>query len=302
MVYDIGIIGGGPAGLTAAIYGLRNNKSVVVIEKNVFGGQIVNSPCVENIPGFKKISGEEFGDLLLDQVNELNGEFIFDECIKVDRNDLITLHFKDNEDILVRSLIIATGSKHRCLNVDYEEDLIGKNVHFCATCDGLAYKDKIVCLVGGGNSALVEGILLANTCKKVIILQDLDHFTGEKKQIDKLLTYDNVEVHFNTSDIKYVVEDGVFKGLSYKENDVLNNLDCAGVFLAIGLIPNNSLFKELLEIDNNGYLICDESLQSKYDNIFIAGDCRNKLLRQVVSACSDGALAATLACRYLEGK
>ncbi len=302
IIYDIGIIGGGPAGLTAAIYGLRNGKSVITIEKSVFGGQIVNSPCVENIPGFKKISGDKFGDLLLDQVSELGGEFIFDECIKVDRNDLITLHFKDNDSVFVRTLIVATGSEHKRLNIENEEALIGKHVHFCATCDGLTYKNKHVCLVGGGNSALLEGNLLASNCRKLIILQNLDHFTGEKRMIDKLLSYPNVEVNFNVSDINYLIEDNIFKGITYKQDGVSKTSLCDGVFLSIGLVPNNKMFEGFLDLDDNGYLISDESLKTKYDNIFVAGDCRHKIFRQVIGACSDGGQAASLACLYLEGK
>ncbi len=300
-IYDIAIVGGGPSGLTAAIYGLRNNKSVVVVERNVFGGQITNSPCVENIPGFKEISGDEYGDILLDQVMNLKGEFVFDECSGVDNGDIITLHFLNSEDIKAKTLILATGSVHRTLNVEYEDSLIGKKVHFCAVCDANLYKNKTVCLVGGGNSALVEGNLLANVCKKLIILQDLDHFTGEEKQINKLYSHDNIEVHFNTSELNYLVLDNEFYGLRYKEEGMEKIANCDGVFLAIGLVPNNQVFSDLLDLDSRGYFISDE-VKTKYENIFVSGDCRKKYLRQVVTAQSDGALAASLACEYLGGK
>lgn len=301
-MYDIAIIGGGPAGLTSAIYGLRNGKRVLVVEKNVFGGQITNSPCVENIPGFKQISGDEYGDMLLDQVSDLGGDLLFDECIKVNRDKEITLYFKDSDPIVTKSLIVASGSKHRILNIEHEEELIGNNVHFCAVCDGNLYKDKVVCLIGGGNSALVEANLLANICRKLIILQDLPTFTGEKKQVEKLYTHSNIEVHFNTSELKYLIEDRMFKGISYKENNVSKVALCDGVFLAIGLIPNSQMFNGLLDLDERGYLIADELGKTKYDNIFVAGDCKNKFLRQVVTAQNDGAIAASLACRYLEEK
>ena len=300
-IYDVAIIGGGPSGLTGAIYALRNNKSVVVIERSVFGGQITNSPSVENIPGFKEISGDVYGDLLLEQVSNLGGEFIFDECIKVSSGDIITLSFTNNEDIKAKTLIIATGTVHRKLNVENEDLLIGKKVHFCAVCDGSLYKDKVVCLVGGGNSALVEGNLLADICKKLVILQDLDHFTGEEKQINKLYSHDNVEVHFNTSELNYLVLDNEFKGIKYKENGEDKVISCDGIFLAIGLVPNNQMFSDLLEIDEKGYFISDD-VRTKYANIFVAGDCRRKKLRQVVTATSDGALAATFANEYLGEK
>ena len=300
-IYDVAIIGGGPSGLTGAIYALRNNKRVVVIERSVFGGQITNSPSVENIPGFKEISGDVYGDLLLEQVSNLGGEFIFDECIKVSSGDIITLSFTNNEDIKAKTLIIATGTVHRKLNVENEDLLIGKKVHFCAVCDANLYKNKTVCLVGGGNSALVEGNLLANVCKKLIILQDLDHFTGEEKQINKLYSHDNIEVHFNTSELNYLVLDNEFYGLRYKEEGMEKIANCDGVFLAIGLVPNNQVFSDLLDLDSRGYFISDE-VKTKYENIFVSGDCRNKYLRQVVTAQSDGALAASLACEYLGGK
>ena len=149
-IYDLVIVGGGPAGLTSAIYGLRHGHSVAVIERDVFGGQITSSPSVLNIPGFNKISGDEYGDLLLEQVSNLGGELVFDECVKVSPGDVITVNLKDTGDILCKSLILATGSVHRRLNVEHEEELIGKHVHFCAVCDAGLYKDKTVVLVGGG--------------------------------------------------------------------------------------------------------------------------------------------------------
>lgn len=300
-IYDVAIIGGGPSGLTSAIYALRNNKSVVIIERSVFGGQITNSPSVENIPGFKEISGDVYGDLLLEQVSNLGGEFIFDECIKVNNGEIISLSFLNNEDIKTKTLIIATGTIHRSLNVENEDSLIGKKVHFCAVCDGNLYKDKIVCLIGGGNSALVEANLLADICKKLVILQDLDHFTGEEKQIKKLYSHNNIEVCFNVDEINYHILDNEFYGIKYKENGAEKITNCDGVFLAIGLVPNNQMFLDLLDLDEKGYFISD-GVKTKYANIFVAGDCRKKKLRQVVTAESDGALASTLALEYLGEK
>ena len=295
-IYDLVIVGGGPAGLTSAIYGLRNGHSVAVIERDVFGGQITSSPSVLNIPGFNKISGDEYGDLLLEQVSNLGGELVFDECVKVSPGDVITVNLKDTGDILCKSLILATGSVHRRLNVEHEEELIGKHVHFCAVCDAGLYKDKTVALVGGGNSALVEADILANICKKVIILQDLSEFTGEVSLIKQLESHDNITTYFNSKDIKYLVDDK-FRGVSFNGGEIL----CDGVFLAIGLVPDNKYFKDLLDLDDRGYFIADENGYTKYDNIFVAGDCRQKKLRQVVTACGDGANCAINASRYLRG-
>ena len=301
-IYDIAIVGGGPAGLTAAIYGLRNDNSIIVIEKEVFGGQINNSHSVLNIPGFKEISGDEYGDLLLNQVESLGGEFIFDECIGVCHDELLKLHLKENEDILAKTLILATGTVHRSLNIDNEEDLIGKSVHFCAVCDGGLYKDKTVVLVGGGNSALCEATLLAGFVKELIILQDMPSFTAENSLIKQISEYKNIKTYFNVEAINYVVNNDSLKGVSFYSNKEFIYEDCDGVFLAIGLVPNNEVFKDLASLDSDGYFIADESGKTNYDNIFVAGDCRSKQLRQVVSACSDGANCAINAGKYIKDK
>lgn len=297
-IYDLLIIGGGPAGLTCAIYGLRNGLRVGVIEKFVFGGQITNSPKVLNIPGFNSISGDEYGDLLFKQVDDLGGDLIFDECIKVHLGKIICLDLKDGSSLYTKSLVLATGSKHRVLNVKNEDELIGKKVHFCAVCDASLYKNKTVVLIGGGNSALVEADLLANVVKKLIILQDLSTFSGEASLVAQLKKHDNIETFFNVKDINYVLEDDTFKGVSFFQGGK-KEISCDGVFLAIGLVPDNKYFTDLVAMDEKGYFISDESGRTKYDNIFVAGDCRQKKLRQVVTACSDGANCAISANEYI---
>lgn len=299
-IYDIAIVGGGPAGLTAAIYGLRNGSSVIVIEREVFGGQINNSHSVLNIPGFKEISGDEFGDLLLNQVENLGGEFIFDECIGASSDELISLHLKENEDIVAKTLILATGTVHRSLNVENEEKLIGKSVHFCAVCDGNLYKDKTVVLIGGGNSALLEASLLVNYVKELIILQDMPYFTAEKSLIKQMSEYKNVKTYFNVKDINYVLDNESLKGVSFYSDGKSFYEYSDGVFLAIGQVPSNEAFKDLVPLDENGYYKANESGKTNYGNIFVAGDCRSKQLRQVVTACSDGANCAINACKYIK--
>lgn len=299
-IYDVLVVGGGPAGMTAALYALRNSKSTLVIEKSVFGGQIVNSPKVENIPGFESISGEDFGDLLLKQVQSQGGEIMFDEVVKVESNDSEVIVYTDmNEEIHSKTLILATGTKHRSLGLDNEESLIGKSVHFCAVCDGNFYKDKNVVMVGGGNSAFVESILLADIVSNLTILQDMPYFTADQKLQDQLNQKTNVEKHTSTKVLEYVLEEGKLIGVKYLENNEEKIAYCDGVFLSVGLIPDNNRYTNVTDLDQRGYFIADEYGKTKTKNVFVAGDCRTKLLRQVATACSDGANAAIEACNYL---
>lgn len=298
--YDIVVVGGGPAGLTASLYGQRNGKSTLVIEKSVFGGQIANSPKVENIPGFESISGDEFGDLMLKQVQKQGGEVMFDEVTKVESNEDECITYTDmGEQVHSKTVILATGTTHRVLGLTNEDKFIGKQIHFCAVCDGNFYKDKTVVMVGGGNSAFVEGNLLADIVKKLIVLQDMPIFTAEAKLQEQLLNKTNVETHLNTKVLEYIINDNKLVGVKYSENGQEKIVDCDGVFLAIGLVPDNKAFENVCELDNRGYFNVDESTLTKTANIFVAGDCRSKSLRQVATACSDGANAAIKACNYL---
>ena len=299
-LYDVAVVGGGPAGMTAALYALRNGKSVVVIEKSVFGGQIVNSPKVENIPGFESISGEDFGDLMMNLVTGQGGELMFDEVLKVEhQGDEVVCHTDMGLEVRSRTLILATGTKHRSLGLEGEEDLIGKSVHFCAVCDGSFYKDKKVVMVGGGNSAFVEANLLADIVKELVMLQDLPVFTADQKLQDQLNAKGNVEKHTSTKVLEYVTEGGKLTGVKYEENGEVRTADCDGVFLAVGLIPDNGRFADVADTDQRGYFVADEYGKTKNSNIFVAGDCRTKSLRQVATACSDGANAAIEACNRL---
>ena len=299
-IYDIVIVGGGPAGLTASLYGLRNGKSTLTIEKSVFGGQIANSPKVENIPGFKSISGDEFGDIMLDQVRNQGGEILFDTVTKVEsNNDEVITYAEMSDPIHSKTVILATGTKHRTLGLANEENLIGKQIHFCAVCDGNFYKDKKVVMVGGGNSAFVEANLLADIASELVMLQDMPIFTAEAKLQEQLLSRSNVETHVNTKVLEYVISDGKLTGVRYSENGEEKIVNCDGVFLAVGLVPDNEPFTNVADIDERGYFKADESSITKTANVFVAGDCRVKSLRQVATACSDGANAAIKACEYL---
>lgn len=299
-LYDIAIVGGGPAGLTAALYGLRNGKSTITIEKSVFGGQIVNSPKVENIPGFDSISGDEFGDKMLNQVTSQGGEVMFDNVTGVEANDEeVIVHTEMSGDVIAKTCILATGTTHRTLGLKDEENLIGKGIHFCAVCDGNFYAGKNVVMVGGGNSALVEANLLVDIVGKLTILQDMPFFTADQKLQDKVLTKENIEKHVNTKVIEYLHDGSHITGLKYLENNEEKTIECDGVFLAVGLVPENGAFTNVADLDERGYFVSDEYAKTKTKNIFVAGDCRSKSLRQVATACADGANAAIAACNYL---
>ena len=303
MVYDIVIVGGGPAGLTAAIYGLRAGKTVLVIEKNGFGGQIAYSPKVENIPGTKVISGAEFADHLTDQTMALGADMELEKVIRVEKtDDGFTVHTEEGSAFYGKTVILAVGVKHRTLGLPGEEDLIGNGISFCAVCDGAFYAGQEVAMIGGGNSALQEALLLSEVCKKVTVVQNLSGFTGEKKLADALMQKENVTAYFNTVVAGYETTDGALTGLKLHNDQTGEefgiSVDCA--FLAVGLMPENDPFAQHADLNSWGYFDSAEDCRTKTEGLFVAGDCRSKYIRQVVTASADGAIAAMAACRYLD--
>ena len=302
-MYDIVIVGGGPAGLTAAVYGLRAGKTVLVVEKNGFGGQIAYSPKVENIPGTKVISGTEFADHLTDQAMALGADMELEKVIRVDKTaegfDVVT---EEGSTFQGKTVILALGVKHRTLGLPGEEELIGNGISFCAVCDGAFYAGQEVAMIGGGNSALQEALLLSEVCTKVTVVQNLATFTGEKKLADALMEKENVTAIFNTVVVGYETENGALSGLQLR-NEVTGETSRIGVdgaFLAVGLMPENEPFAEHAQLNNWGYFDTQEDCRTKTEGLFVAGDCRSKTIRQVVTAASDGAIAAMAACRYLD--
>ena len=299
-MFDMIIVGGGPAGLTAAVYGRRNGRSVLVIEKSVFGGQIVNTPNVENIPGFAAVGGDEFADKLLDQAIGQGAEVVLENVTSAEKeNDVFRVKTEEGSVYEGRSLILATGTTHRVLGLPGEEELIGNGIHFCAVCDGDLYRDKNVVVIGGGNSAFVEANTLVNIAGKLTILQDLPKFTADAKSQEMLFSHHNVETHLSSRVTGYVMEGGKLTGVTYIENGKGQLVPCDGVFLAVGLIPNNEPFANLVSLNNQGYFAADETGITMTEGVFVAGDCRTKGLRQVATACSDGANAAINASNYL---
>ena len=300
--HDIIVVGGGPAGMTAALYALRNGKKVLIIEKEGFGGQITHSPKVENYPGTLSMSGNEFADKLFDQIIAQGADFEIETVTSVEcAGDLRIVHTEEGTYHEALAVILATGVKHRMLGLKGEEDLVGEGISFCAVCDGDFYAGKTVCVAGGGNSALQEAILLAEKCKTVIMCQDLPVFTGEARLQDVLFARDNVSKYTGIKITGLHTRNGVFSGITVEDRNtgISRDIDCDGLFVAIGLIPENDAFKDLVDLNSYGYFDSDEHCLTKTPGIFVAGDCRSKYIRQLTTAAADGAVAALAACRYI---
>ncbi len=286
--------------MTAALYAQRNGKSALVIEKAGFGGQITHSPKVENFPGSVTISGNELADKLFSQILEQGAEFEIETVNAIEQNgDTKIVKTEEGGEYECKAVIIATGVKHRMLGLEGEDELVGEGISFCAVCDGDFYKDKTVCVAGGGNSALQEAILLSDKCKEVIMLQDLDFFTGEEKLQQVLFSRDNVSAHTGVKITRLITDGDDFAGVEIEKNGVKEEIKCDGLFVAIGLIPENEPFKELADLNSFGYFDSDEQCLTKTPGIFVAGDCRSKFVRQVTTAAADGTIAALAACRYI---
>ncbi len=301
MIYDLIIIGSGPAGLTAALYAGRADKSVLVIEKGAFGGQITLSPKVENIPGFTVLSGNEFADKMVEQVLAQGADFESEEVLEIQDNGATKIVRTDFGTHEGKAVILATGARHRTLGLPNEETLIGNGISFCAVCDGAFFKNKVVGVVGGGNSALQEALLLADLAAKVYVIQDLDNLTGEQKLQDLLRAKPNVEIITGTLVAGYLGTSAL-EGVRIRnqKSGAEEELTLDGLFLAVGMVPQNEAFRNVATLNDYGYVDADESCLTETAGIFVAGDCRSKSIRQVTTAASDGAIAALAACRYLD--
>ena len=302
-MHDIIIVGGGPAGLTAAIYALRAGKSVLVIEKAGFGGQIAFSPKVENIPGTISISGCAFADQLTEQAMALGADVELENVIRMEsENGIHRVFTEEGSTFEAKALILAVGVKHRMLGLPGEEELVGSGLSFCAVCDGAFYAGQDVAMIGGGNSAMQEALLLSEVCRKVTIVQNLAFFTGEQKLAEALMNRENVEVLFSTVVTAYEATDGVLTGLKLRNEETgeEHTISVDGAFLAVGLVPENGAFAHLAALDSRGYFAAGEDCRTATPGVYVAGDCRCKTVRQVTTAAADGAIAATTACRYLD--
>ncbi|MBQ8533306.1 MAG: FAD-dependent oxidoreductase [Clostridia bacterium] len=302
MMYDIVIIGAGPAGLTAAIYARRAGKKVVILERGAFGGQITFSPKVENYPGFESISGTELADKFVEQTLSQGADVEIEEVIGIEKTDKgYAVKTEDGNTYEGLTVIIATGAKHRHLGLENEERFIGDGISFCAVCDGAFYKNKTVALIGGGNSALQEAILLSETSKKVYVIQNLDYLTGEQRLQEILSSRGNVEI-ITGATVKAINDTEIFSGITIEKTATgeTTQIDADGMFVAIGLVPENDAFKNVMELNQWGYADSGEDCLTKTAGVFVAGDCRSKQIRQVSTATGDGAVAALAACRYID--
>ena len=302
-MYDIIIIGAGPAGLTAALYARRADKKVLVIEKETFGGQITHSPKVENYPGFTVMSGNEFADKLIEQVMYQGAEIELDTVTAIKGDAGAYTVECERASFEAKSVIIATGSHHRQLGLDKENKFTGEGVSYCAVCDGAFYKDKDVAVIGGGNSALQEAILLSKTSKSVTVVQNLPFLTGEIKLREEIENTANIKVILSSVVLEILGEDK-FQGIKIKntETEEENDVIVDSIFVAIGQQPENKPFKDVVKLNEYGYIISDESCipESNTKGIFTAGDCRTKKIRQIATAISDGATAALEACNFVD--
>lgn len=299
-MYDIIIVGAGPAGLTAAIYARRAGKRVLVLEKDTFGGQITFSPKLENYPGFEAISGNELAQKMLEQALALGADIDMDTVVDVIDGDVKTV-VGESGTYEAKSVIIAAGAKHRRLGLDREEEFIGNGISFCAVCDGAFYQGQHVALIGGGNTALQEAVLLSDICSRVTVVQNLAFLTGESKLVEALRAKSNVDYLYSTVVEAYEGEDELRAVvLRNTETDGLTRLEIDGLFLAIGTEPENEPYQKVAACNDFGYIVSDENCRTATEGIFVAGDCRTKVYRQVATAIADGATAALNACRYLD--
>lgn len=298
--YDIVIVGAGTAGLSAAIYAVRAGKSVIVLEATTHGGQIVNTPEVENYPGIKKISGFEFANNLYEQAKSLGAEVVYEKVIGIEVNGEEKIIHTAKEDYQAKAVILATGAKNRPLGLEHEKEWIGAGISYCATCDGMFYRGKDVAVAGGGNTALEDAIFLTNYCRKVYLIHRRDAFRGEEKLLQTLKEKPNVEFVLNANITRLIGEDGV-DGVEVEDKNTHEKrvLDVMGLFVAIGQMPENSEFINVVDLDKGGYIEAKEDCKTKTKGIFTAGDCRTKKVRQLATAASDGAIAALAACEYI---
>ena len=301
-MYDIIIIGAGAAGMTSALYALRNGKKVLVLEGESLGGQIATSPRLENFPSIKEISGEAFADNLYEQIDALGAEVEIEKAVRIEKKAegdfLVHTEYGQYEG---RSVIIAAGVKHKHLKTRHErEDLVGKGVYYCAVCDGPFYKGQEVALVGDANTALQYALLLSGYCKKVYMYTLFDKFFGDANLVKAVRAKENIEVRPDTSVVDFIGDDEL-KAIEYTDKDGnLCRQEIPAVFVAIGQVPDNGAFANVADLDEAGYIVADENCKTRTPGVFVAGDCRTKAVRQVSTAVSDGAIAATNASLYLE--
>lgn len=298
-MYDIIIVGAGPAGLTAAIYARRASKKVLVLEAMTYGGQIVNTPDIENYPVEAHISGFDFATKVYNQAKDLGAEIAFEKVVEVKDGGKEKTVVTVKNTYTAKAVILATGSENRKLGLDNEEALVGKGISYCATCDGAFYRNKVVAVVGGGNTALEDALYLADIASKVYLIHRRDEFRGEDTTVARLKERDNVQFVYNSTVTGLNAEKRLQSIEVTNKDGSLSTIEVNGLFVAIGRIPENQNFASLIDLDEAGYVKAQEDCRTNVPGIFVAGDSRVKSVRQLVTATADGAVAATEAVKYI---
>lgn len=299
-MYDIIIVGAGPAGMTAAIYARRAAKTVLVLEAVTFGGQILNTPDIENYPVEAHISGFEFSNKVYEQAKGLGAEFVFEKAVEiVDEGDTKTVVTPKNR-YQAKAVILATGSENRKLGLEGEDRLVGRGVSYCATCDGNFYRNKTVAVVGGGNTALEDALYLSDLAQKVYLIHRRDSFRGDDTNAARLKEKANVEIIYNAN-VTGLIAEKRLKAIevTHKLDGSTRQIELNGLFIAVGRVPENQNFASLVQLDDAGYAASGEDCHTRTPGVFVAGDNRAKALRQLVTATADGAMAATEAVKYV---
>lgn len=296
------IIGAGPAGLTAAIYALRYGLKIIVFDKGFYGGQVANTTEVANYPALPNISGMEFSTNIYQQAIDLGADIRFESIDSVSFNNKIKSVTTNNGTYEAKTVIIANGAKRRLLECKGEKELTGKGVSYCATCDGAFFKNKDVAIVGGGNTALEDCLFLSNICNKVYLIHRRDKFSGDKLLVNSIKSKSNIQILYNYA-VQKINGDKTVSSIEIKnlQDNSVQALDLSGIFIAIGYVPDNSIFKGI-EVDKVGYIISDENCKTNIEGIYVAGDSRTKILRQIITAAADGAVAAFQASNYINGQ
>ena len=296
-MYDIIIVGAGPAGMTAALYALRANKKVLILEAKAYGGQILTANKVENYPAIKEISGYDYSENLYNQIIDLGVEYKNEIVVNVSQDLKVTTNKDTYEG---KAIIIASGASNRKLGLHNEEELTGKGISYCATCDGNFYKNKIVAVNGGGNTAVEDAIYLSNIARKVYLIHRRDEFRAERKYLREMHSKDNIEVITNSTITKITGNDKLESiDISNNDDGTTTTLKVDGLFVAIGQEPKNEIFTDVADIDDKGYFISEDGVHTKTPLVYIAGDARQKVLRQLTTAVSDGSIAAVMAIREI---
>ncbi len=298
-MYDILIIGAGPAGLTSALYALRANKKVLILEQKNYGGQIINAEKIENYPGILEISGFDFATNLYNQVKKLGVTIKYETVEKITEEKIVQTN---QNSYKAKAIIIATGTEAKKLNLVNENKWIGKGISYCATCDGAFFKDKIVAVNGGGNTAVEDAIYLSDIAKKVYLIHRRDKFRAEDKYVSQLKKKKNIELILNAT-ISSLNGNNQLEKITIKKNDNQEEtIQIDGLFIAIGQNPQNDRFKNVVELNEKGYIKSQDGVHTKTKGIYVAGDTREKILRQLTTAISDGSLAATIAINEMKEK